>query len=225
MNYHQSLLFFHISCEDYESMKTCLSAREMSFRSGETICNFGDQDQVVGLLASGSVSIVRYEPNGSRTILERLNAPDIFGEVLSFQNAAFESITVICQTDCRVMFFDYERILHPCQKGCQHHYQILRNMLCIISEKSILLSRRVEVLSKRTIRDKLFCYFMHLNHDTGSDTFELPFTMVDLADYLSVDRSAMSRELKRMKEEGLITMERRTVHLSSIDTILDSLSS
>lgn len=225
MNFHQNQLFFQISYEDYESMKECLSARELTFHSGDTVCHFGSKNQLVGLLASGSVSVIRYEPNGSRTILERLKAPDIFGEVLSFQNAAFESIVVICQTDCRIMFFDYQQILHPCHKTCPRHSQILRNMLCIISEKSILLSQRVEVLSKRTIRDKLFCYFLHLNHDTGSDTFELPFTMVDLADYLSVDRSAMSRELKRMREDGLITMEKRTVHLLSIDSILENLSS
>lgn len=224
MNFHQSPLFFKISYEDYESMKECLSGREHSFHSNEIVCQFGTDNPQVGLLASGSVSIVRYEPNGSRTILERLKAPDIFGEILSFQNAAFESIEVICQSDCRILFFDYGQILHPCHKACTRHHQILRNMLCIISEKSILLSKRVEVLSKRTIREKLLCYFLHLNHETGSDTFEIPFTLVDLADYLSVDRSAMSRELKRMREDGLVTMEKRNVHLISMDTILEMLA-
>lgn len=82
----------------------------------------------------------------------------------------------------------------------------------------------MEVLSKRTIREKLACYFFHLASKQKNETFQIPFTMVDLADYLSVDRSAMTRELKKMKDEGLITIERRSVRLLSVDNLLLSLS-
>lgn len=225
MDFYQKKLFHKISYKEYETIRICLSAREISFSAGEVICSFGkEEEKHVGILASGSASTIRYEMNGSRTILERLGPQDIFGEVLSFQNAFYESIFVVCDTQCRVLFFDYEHILRPCSKVCNGHQQLIHNMLQIISEKAILLGERVEVLSKRTIREKLLCYFSHLSRQFTLETVQIPFTMVDLADYLSVDRSAMSRELKRMKEDGLLTIDRRTVHLLSFDDMIRALS-
>lgn len=224
MEYFQKHLFHNITYQEYESMRVCLAAKELSFTSGDTISRFGEDKKYVGVLASGSASTVRYELNGSRTILERLGPQDIFGEVLSFQNTRHESVSVICDKSCRVLFFDYEHILSPCSKVCSCHQQLIQNMLQIISDKAILLGERVEVLSKRSIREKLTCYFFHLAEKAGSAEITIPFTMVDLADYLSVDRSAMTRELKKMKEEGNISMERRKVVLLSTDGLLASLS-
>ena len=101
----------------------------------------------------------------------------------------------------------------PAPSPCAHHHQLTQNLLDLISERALNLSRRVEVLSQRTIREKLICYFMQLAAQAKASSFSLPFTMVDLADYLSIDRSAMTRELKRMKEEGLIEMDKRCVRL------------
>ena len=224
MEYYQEKLFDQISREEFEHMRVCLSAREMAFRSGDTISRFGGGKKHVGIIASGSASTVRYELNGSRTILERLGPQDIFGEVFSFQNTQYESVSVICDADCNVLFFDYDHILSPCSRVCTYHQQLIQNMLQIISEKAILLGERVEVLSKRSIREKLVCYFFHLAEKTGSSQLTIPFTMVDLADYLSVDRSAMTRELKKMKDSGLILMEHRHVTLLSTDEIINSLS-
>lgn len=215
MNYYQNKIFHNITFEEYESMRLCLSAREVSFHAGETICQFGETDRLVGIISHGSASTIRYETNGSRTILERLGVHDIFGEILSFQNTLYESVFVICDTDCHVMFFDYDHILRPCAKSCQSHHQMIQNMLQIISEKVLLLGERVDVLSKRSIREKLLCYFHRLSQKNDSPEFLLPFTMVDLADYLSVDRSAMSRELKKMKEENLISIQHKKIYLLS----------
>ena len=108
-------------------------------------------------------------------------------------------------------FIHYATIGSPCTKSCAHHHQLTQNLLDLISERALNLSRRVEVLSQRTIRERLICYFMQLAAQAKASSFSLPFTMVDLADYLSIDRSAMTRELKRMKEEGLIEMDKRCV--------------
>lgn len=215
MNYYQNKIFHNISYDEYTAMRNCLSARELSFHAGDTICQFGEAQKQVGILSNGSASTIRYEPNGSRTILERLGPHDIFGEILSFQSTLFESTFVICDTDCQVMFFDYDHILRPCAKSCSSHHEMIQNMLQIISEKVLLLGERVDVLSKRSIREKLLCYFHRLSEKSDSSEILLPFTMVDLADYLSVDRSAMSRELKKMKEDGLISIQHKTISLLS----------
>lgn len=224
MNNYHGKLFHKISIEEYNNMYSCLSAVKKTFPSGSTICHFGDGPKHVGIVCSGTASTIRYEARGSRTILERLGPQDIFGEVLSFQNTIYESIFVVCDTDCEVLFFNYDHILAPCSKVCPCHQQMIQNMLQIISEKAILLGERVEVLSKRSIREKLSCYFLRLSAQNGSSDIIIPFSMVDLADYLSVDRSAMTRELKKMKNEELISMERRRVQLLSINDLISSIS-
>lgn len=224
MDFYQNKLFSEISFQEYELIRTCLKAREVSFRPGDTICSFGEPEKYVGILVSGSASTIRYEMNGARTILEHLGPQDIFGEVFSFQSTFYESIFVVCDRSCNVLFIDYDHILRPCAKACSCHHQLIQNMLQTISEKAILLSERIEVLSKRSIREKLLRYFFHLSKQFSSSTVEIPFSMVDLADYLSVDRSAMTRELKKMREDGLLTTDHRTVHLLSIKDMMKSFS-
>lgn len=213
MEYFQKKLFYNISYEEYQSMLICLSARERRFQAGETIASFGDSLKSVGILSSGMACVVRYESNGSRTILEHLGPQDIFGENLAFQNPSYDSIHVVCEEACEILFIDYRHITSPCAKACKCHHQLIQNMLLIISEKTVQLSERIEVLSKRSIREKLLCYFLQLSNQSASDSFRIPFTMMDLADYLSVDRSAMTRELKKLKEEGIIQLEKRVVTL------------
>lgn len=210
--YFQKNLFYNISFEEYQQLLTCLKARERHFLSGETICSYG-QLPSIGILGSGSALVVRYEVNGARTILERLEPQDLFGQIMAYQKNPCSGITVVANTPADVLFIDYEGIARPCSKSCACHHQLIRNLLSMICEKALSLSERVEVLSQRTIREKLTCFFLQMAGQANSRSFVLPFTMVDLADYLSVDRSAMTRELRRMKDEGLIEMKRRNIRL------------
>lgn len=211
--YFQKNLFYNISLEEYQRLLTCLNARERHFLSGETICSFTGQFHSIGILGRGSALVVRYEFNGARTILERLEPQDLFGQIMAYQKNPANGITVVAASPADVLFIDYEGITSPCSKSCAYHHQLIRNMLSMICEKALSLSERVEVLSQRTIREKLTCFFLQMAGQAKSRSFSLPFTMVDLADYLSVDRSAMTRELRHMKDEGLIEMEHRNIRL------------
>lgn len=211
--YFQKNLFKDITMEEYKSLLTCLDGRTKLFRTGETICDYSKGFHDIGIIGKGSASVVRYEFNGARTILERLGVQDIFGHLLSYDGSKNAGISVVCDSACDVLFIHYHTISSPCTKACSYHHQLTQNLLDMISERALNLSRRVEVLSQRTIREKLVCYFLQLAAQTKSSSFRLPFTMVDLADYLSIDRSAMTRELKRMKEEHLIEIEKRSVRL------------
>lgn len=106
--------------------------------------------------------MVRYEFNGARTILERLGPQDIFGHLLSCDGNEHAGISVISDSACDVLFIHYATISSPCTKACKHHHQLTQNLLDMISERALNLSRRVEVLSQRTIREKLICYFLQL---------------------------------------------------------------
>lgn len=211
--YFQKKLFKDISIEEYKQLLSCLDGRTKEFKAGETICDYEEGFHDIGIIGRGAASVVRYEYNGARTILERLGPQDIFGHLLSYKGSEQTGISVVCDTGCDVLFIHYATISSPCAKACSRHTQLTQNLLDLISERALNLSRRVEVLSQRTIREKLICYFLQLAANEKSPSFSLPFTMVDLADYLSIDRSAMTRELKRMKEEQIIELDRRSVRL------------
>ena len=112
-----------------------------------------------------------------------------------------------------MVFIDYHHILKRCERACTHHSLLVQNMLRLISDKAQALSERVDVLSRRSIREKLLCYFNQLAEKEGSRTFQLPFSLSMLADYIATDRSAMMRELKRLKEEGVLRSEGRRITL------------
>ncbi|MFR5601881.1 MAG: Crp/Fnr family transcriptional regulator [Lachnospiraceae bacterium] len=213
MKYCQKNLFYQISSEEFQTIKSCLFAVSRHFDAGETACTFDEDDNSIGVISKGSLSIIRYEINGNRTILECLGEKDIFGTAISVRTAFQEDIAAICDSDCEILFFDYARLVSPCTKACRHHLQLIENLLSIFAEKTLFLRERVEVLSKRSIREKLLSYFFQLSAKSGSLSFQLPLSMIDLADYLSVDRSAMTRELKKMKEEQLLSMEKRSITL------------
>ena len=145
--------------------------------------------------------------------MEQLVPQSIFGSMLSYESSDQTGVSVICDTECDVLFIKYDRICASCANACAFHHQLTTNLIDLISCRSSDLSRRVEVLSQRTIRDKLMCFFSQQAVHFGSSAFQLPFTMVDLADYLSIDRSAMTRELKKMKDEKLVDIDRKSIRL------------
>ena len=137
----------------------------------------------------------------------------MFGRTLAFSGSRSDTLEVVCRQPCEVLFIDYPHILKRCERACTHHSVLVQNMLRLMSDKAQALSERVDVLSRRSIRDKLMCYFLQQRDRTGSDTFQLPFSLSVLADYIASDRSAMMRELKKMREEGLIENSGRNITL------------
>lgn len=206
-----SPLFRGISEESQQAMRTCFDMREVSFRADEVIYDFGAGRNMVGVLAEGAAVIERIDQQGSRTILERLESGGVFGEMLMFENVAGDSITVIAEEPCRVWFMQDEHMTRRCEKACAHHSRLVENMFHIMTEKAAALSERVEVLSRRSIREKLLCYFGLLAGQRQKPSFQLPFSLSALADYISADRSAMMRELKKMREAGLVEVHGRQV--------------
>lgn len=205
-------LFNNIDEQEQLSMMSCFNTRIKKYKSGEIICFYSDIDNGIGIMESGQAQVVQSMMNGSKTILENLNEGDIFGQMFYFHGTR-DSISVEATTECSIRFIDYEHIIKRCSRACDHHSQLVHNILCMISDKTQDVCEHLEVLSQRSIRDKLNTYFEIMSSKADSDTFEIPFNMTTLADYLSVDRSAMSRELGKMKEEGLIESSHRKITL------------
>ena len=205
-----------ITPEEQEQMRVCFGVREEAFRAGETIYDFSEGRKYLGLIAHGSAVLQRIDRQGGRAILEHLESGGVFGEMLMFENVAGDSITVIAEEPCRVWFMQDEHMTRRCERACAHHSRLVENMFHIMTEKAAALSERVEVLSRRSIRDKLLCYFS-LQQAKNGGSFTLPFSLSALADYISTDRSAMMRELKKLREGGVVQIEGRKVTILAED--------
>ena len=206
----KSPLFQDISYEEYRSLLTCFQAVQKSFRSDDLIYDFSSpKNDAVGIVERGCAALIRIDEEGVATVMEELGPGGVFGRTLAFAGASGDSLQVVCRTPCDVLFIDYPHILKRCENACNHHSVLVQNMLRLMSDKAQALSQRVDVLSRRSIREKLLCYFRQLSERAGSNTFTLPFSLSTLADYIATDRSAMMRELKRLREEGAIRSDGR----------------
>lgn len=205
-------LFEGIGAEERRCMVECFQGREQVFPAGAMLADYQEESDEIGILVSGRAEVIRIDMDGERTILEHLVEGEPFGRQLSISGGMGDAVTVVTDEGCRVLFLNYRRIMSRCANACPFHVQMEQNLIRIIMHKVRRLSERVEVLSRRTIREKLLCYFsMQAVEKDGS--FQLPFSLSRLADYISADRSAMMRELKKLKEEDLVSIERRRVML------------
>ena len=201
-------IFEGIENIEIEKMLKCFEARKRIYKKDRTIVSNIINVKMVGIILSGTANMERYDYNGNRSIIEKLEKDSVFGEVFSRLGS---DISVVATSDCEILFIEYDHIINRCKNSCPYHNTLTNNMLKLLSKKIFELNQRVEILSKRTIRDKLLSYFELLASNNPKRSFTLPFTYTDLADYLSVDRSAMMREIKNLKEEGFIKTNARKI--------------
>ena len=181
----------------------CKNVQKKSFKKGQTITTYIQKRNQVCILQNGEADLVRYDFNGDKSIIEHFTKNDIFGEAFYIVTTNNE-LYVEAKKNCDVLFFIYDNVYHKCRNNCNFHQVLSENFSDLILNKVTSLNTRIEILTKRTIRDKLLGYFSILSTRSLSATFTLPFSLTDLADFLSVDRSAMMRELKLLKDEGFI---------------------
>ncbi len=187
--------------KDYE--QHCSKVQRKHFRKNETITNYIAKRNQVCILVSGEADLIRYDYNGNKTIVEHFSKNDIFGEVF-YMITTNNELFVRAKQDCDVIFLVYDNLKKPCDANCKFHETLKENLSELILQKVTILNSRIELLTKRSTRDKLIGYFSILSTRNFSKSFQLPFSLTDLADYLSVDRSAMMRELKSLRDDGFI---------------------
>lgn len=186
----------------------CESQRIAEIPAGATIMTITEQSGEVGVIRHGRAHITCLDHEGRESTIELLNEGDCFGEYFLKPLAAQEYV-VVADTDCCVMFINYLRVLYNCRSHCENHTELVKDLLRLTAEKAQSLSLHVNVLSQRTLRAKLLTYLGYRRETVGKDTVVVPMSLVGLADYLCVDRSAMMREIRHMNEDGLIRSEGR----------------
>ena len=211
-NISKNALFQNVSIESIEKMMPCFDMKKRNFAEKDIIPTVEGTKEYICLLLEGAVSVSRISIDGSLDLLEYMEDTGVFGDAFAFANREDEFITV-CEKDCSVLFIEKGQITKRCSNACQHHTQVVENLLQLMAGKVVHLTEKVDILSHRSIRGKLMSYFRIQSTKQNNLTFELPFSLLKLANYLCIDRSAMMRELKKMKDEEMIEMDGRMVTL------------
>ncbi len=208
-----SALFEGICYEDRRAMLGCIGYHIGTFRKGDII-NFEDEKiKHVGIVVEGSVDMIKEDIWGNKTMLVRSRKDDVFAETFACGSDNLSTVTFQVSEDATILFLPFNRVMHNCTMACQFHHQLIENMVHVIANKNRDLMRKVEVVSKRTTREKLLSFLSIQAQLQQTRYFEIPLGRVELAEYLCVDRSAMTRELSKMKEEGLIDYDKNCFRL------------
>jgi CRP-like cAMP-binding protein len=212
-------LFDNIATNELDSLIECFSPRSVSYRKGEYVCLEGDRQEEVGILLNGRLSICRETISGNKTVLTVLDSGDMFGEIAAFSGRQAWPASVLALENSDVVFIPIRNFSVSCAKSCESHSHFIRNMLGIISRKAIVLNRKVEYLTIKGMREKISRYILEQYRLKGNATFVMDMNRSELADFLNVSRPSMSRELGRMRDEGLIEFYRASVRILKLDEL------
>jgi len=201
-------LFGGIAPEQIHTLLTCLDAKEKAVQKDEFIFLAGEPALYVGLVVSGGVNVIQEDFWGSRIILTHVGPGGLFGEAFACAGVKKLPVSVTAAEASDILLIDCKKIVTVCASGCTFHTQIIANMLQILAGKNIMLTRKMEHLSKKTMREKLLSFLSAQAVNVKSREIVIPYNRQELADFLCVERSALSRELSQMKKDGLLTYKK-----------------
>lgn len=207
-NVLESPLFEGISSGEAEAMLQCLSAVRKDYKKGGYIFHRGDSIRSIGVVATGAVEIINEDYWGRRQILNYVTEGQLFGESYACTQGEPLMVSAVAAAQTEILFLDINHILTACPAACTFHTRLIRNLLSILSGHNLMLTRKINHMSQKTIREKLLSYLSWQAAQQGSRTFSIPFNRQQLADYLSIDRSALSAELSKMQKDELLSYQK-----------------
>ena len=205
-------LFNGITEENIKALLPCLKANIKEFSKDQIIFHQGDIIDKVGIIIEGNIKIEKVDFWGNNTILRTLSNNEMFGEIYAFEKKPLE-LSIIASTNCKILLLDFNKILTPCNIACVFHTDLIINLLKIFANKTTLMNKKLEILSKRSIEDKILSYLKTVSLNKNNKTFSIPYNRQELADFLVVNRSALSKELMKLKKEGIINYNKNTFTL------------
>ena len=203
-----SPFFTGLTDNEILSILHCVKATTVSQKRDSYIFRAGDSTEVMGLVVSGCVLVIQEDLWGHRNILSKCNTGDFFGEPYAASPGAVLNVSVVADTDCEIILLNVQRLLISCPTACEHHQKLIRNLVSVLANKILILNDKITHVGKRTTRDKLLSYLSAEAQKHGTSEFDIPFSRQQLADYLSVERSAMSTELGKLRDEGMLSFRK-----------------
>lgn len=197
-------LFAGIAENQLMTMLSCLGATVRTYEKNQVILSEGDVAERIGVVLTGAVQIIRVDYYGNRSILTELQPAGMFGESFACADVARMPVDVVATEKSDVLFIDAKRILHMCSSACGFHNLLIFNLMKLVATKNLMFHQKLEIISKRSTREKLMTYLMMQAKQQNSNSFTVLFDRQELADYLEVDRSGLSAELSKLRKEGIL---------------------
>ena len=206
-------LFEGVDETEYERLIAFLKPREETFRRGSVAYRYITEEKVVAILLEGVGRVVNIDDTGNEILLERLVKGSIFGNSVSYGEIGEDTVYVVADTDCKILFIKFSTFFAECDGDCVFRHKLLLNIIDVMRKKTAAIGERTEIMGNRTTRDKLICYFRHLCAKSGGNVARLEMNLTSLSEYICADRSAMMREIKKLKDEGSVSIDGKTVTL------------
>lgn len=206
-------LFAGIAADDIPHMLGCIGGTEQRYPKGAYLFMEGDDLLRVGVILSGTVQMVKEDVWGGKALLAVLTPGELLGESFVCGDQTASTVSFLAAGDCRILFLPFRRLLTTCGMTCQFHQRLIENMVVMLAAKNVGLMNRLEVLSPKTIRERILVWLSQQAQEQGGPRFTSSLGRVELADYLGVDRSALTRELGNMRRDGLVDFDRNTFEL------------
>ena len=197
-------LFYGIENENLIPMLGCIRARVRQVKRDEVIAYEGEGCADVGIVLSGEVQITRTDYEGNRSIVSSVHPSELFGESFACAELKKSPVDIVAKEDGEVMIIDIHCLMHTCSNACEFHNKMIFNLLKAVSANNIALNQKIEIISKRTTREKLIAYLSAQSKKVGKNSFTIPYDRQELADYLEVDRSGLSAEISKLRREGVL---------------------
>ncbi|NLE08667.1 MAG: Crp/Fnr family transcriptional regulator [Dehalococcoidales bacterium] len=214
-----SILFQGIESDALSIMLDCLKPRMKRYRTREIVTSRGQPFEGIGIIAAGKIALTKEMYSGNRTIIGFLDEGDIFGETVAFSDRRVWPMTVITQDDSVVLFLPPDKISRTCSNICASHSTLIMNMLQILSNRALMLDKKIEYLSARNIRGRISSYLLDCLRDRHEPTVIIPMKRHELADYLNIPRPSLSREMGVMRDEGIIDFDGSSVTIHDARTL------
>ncbi len=216
-------LFNGISSDELETMLLCLDAKTAYYRKGSYILMAGEALRHVGIVLKGQATVYKTDLLGNRSVLTALTPPHLFAETFVCAGLETSPVTVEATADTQILLISFSRIMHTCTSCCSHHSEMIVNMLRIVAQKNIKLGEKLDHIARKTTRQKLASYLMDQATHKNSRRFNVDLDRQALADYLCVNRSALSRELSRMSEVGAVDFQRNSFFIKDPELLEEML--
>ena len=204
-------LFANLSDKEIKKLMQILKSNTITYRKNINILSNRTRDDYIAIIDSGSIQIIFNDYNGNKTVIEELSAGEIFGSLTYSLNN--DEITCITKEETQITYIEYNQITNDEIIKNDFYIIFIKNLIKLLSDQLNISNQRIELLTMRTTRDKILGYFNHQSTIKGGKTFIMPITFTELASYLSVDRSSMTREISYLKDEGFIRTNGRRITL------------
>ena len=195
-------LFENIENNNVLELLKCIGIKTKSFRKNSSIIKTGSKIDYLGVMLDGTAQIIKKDTLNRDTVIENLKINDIFGHDIVCCGLTKSPVDIITQNGCEVLFLPFEKVITPCEKLCPYHLQLIKNIMKMIAGKNSLLNDKIDIIAQRTTKEKIIAFLK--SHSNGEKVFSIPYSREEMAKFLCVDRSAMSRELSKMQKEGII---------------------